>query len=164
MRKNNVQTLFCMALPLAFAVGCAHIPQQEAELYDPVDAATLTPTSTRPVSRVYADDQAPQGIITRTTPAKGASAEDWALGEELRGALTTEKSLAPDGSEVAVAVDKNSKGLVRLSGFVPNDSERQRLHDRIAQVPGVVQIDDTVVVGLPVHPGNLDIQKPISPE
>ena len=164
MRKNNVQTLFCMALPLTFAVGCAHSPQQEADLYDPVDAAALTPTSARPVSRVYADDQAPQGIIARTTPAKGASAEDWALGEELRGALTTEKSLAPYPSEISVAVAKDSKGLVRLRGSVPNDRERQRLHDRIAQVPGVLQIDDKVTVSLPVNPGNFDSQKPILQE
>ena len=160
MRKNIVQTLLCVALPLTFAVGCAHTPKQEAELYEPVDSATLTPTSARPVSRVYADDQGRPRGITRTAPAKGASAEDWALGEELRAALTTEKSLAYP-SEVLVAVDKNSKGSVKLRGVVPNDRERQRLHDRIAAVPGVLQIDDQVTVGLPVHPGALDSRKPI---
>jgi hypothetical protein len=164
MRKNVVQTLLSAAFPLAFAVGCAHTPQREAELFDPVDATALTPTSTRPVSRVYPDDAAPPGIIARTAPAKGASDEDWALGEDLRGVLTTEKSLAPYPSDVSVGVDKNSKGLVTLRGFVPDETDRKRLHARIAQVPGVRQIDDRIVVKLSPHSGEGDTQKPVSPE
>jgi hypothetical protein len=65
--------------------------------------------------------------------------------------LTEEKTLAPYPSQISVAVDKNSKGLVELHGYVANDNERQKLHDRIAQVPGVLQIDDQIVLGLPLR-------------
>ena len=130
-------------------------------MFGPAPTLGLTPTSdlTR-AARVYPGDVRPAGIIFPPAPAPaGVADNDWALGEELRGALTTDWSLAPYPSDVSAIVDKNSKGLVRLRGSVPNDTDRQRLHTRIAEVPGVQKIDDQVLVGLGEHTGETDISK-----
>jgi hypothetical protein len=164
MRKNVVQILLSVGLPLTFAVGCSNTRQQEAAVYSPAAGAALTPTGEITGTARSNDAAVPEGIITRTTAPSGASAEDWALGEELRGTLTSEKSLVPYPSEVCLVVDKDSKGLVRLLGVIRNDYDRQQLRDRIAKVPGVVRIDDQITVGFAQHPDRLDPQRPISEE
>ena len=166
MRKHVVRTLLSMMLPLPFVVGCSDTRQQNAELDRHAAGAAVTPTYIGVGSAVSADDATPEGIIARTPAPLGSSAEDWGLGERLRGVLTEEKSLAPYPSQISVAVDKDSKGLVRLRGYVANDNEKQKLHDRIAQVPGVVQIDDQIVLGLPLHAtegGNQGPTPPVQP-
>jgi hypothetical protein len=151
MRKHIVQALLSVTLPLTLVVGCADTRQQNAAVDRPAAGAAQTPTYIAAGSAVNADDATPEGIIGRTPPPPGSSAGDWALGERLRGVLTEEKSLAPYPSQISIAVEKDSKGLVTLRGYVANDNEKQKLHDRIAQVPGVLQIDDQIVLGLPLR-------------
>src|SRR3954467_3569979 len=154
MRTTALKMLLVVTLPLTFVVGCAHTRPDEAALYGPAPDLTLTTTSDRPVTRVYPSDVRPEGIIWPPAAApSGAADGDWALSEEIRGVLTTDKSLAPYPSDVSAIVDKNNKGLVRLRGYVPNNHEKDRLHDRFAQIPGVAQLDDQIEVGLPDRPG-----------
>ena len=166
MRKNVVQALLSVTLPLTLVVGCTNTRQQNAELDRSAAGAALTPTYIGTGSAVNADDATPEGIIGRTPAPPGSSAEDWALGERLRGVLTEEKSLAPYPSQISIGVEKDSKGLVTLRGYVANDNEKQKLHDRIAQVPGVLQIDDQIVLGLPLRAtegSNLVTTPPVQP-
>jgi osmotically-inducible protein OsmY len=60
---------------------------------------------------------------------------------------------------VSAEIVKGSNGSVILRGQVQNTSERKRLHDSIANLPGVNQVDDQVTVGSPngngtIHFGN----------
>ena len=158
MRISVLKTLLGATMPLLLAAGCAHTPRDEAAMYGPEPTPKLAPTSDVTRTRVYPGNVRPEGIIFPPAAAPAGVAEDeWALGEELRGALTKDLSLAPYPSDVSVIVDKSSKGLVRLRGYVPNDTDRQRLHNRIAEVPGIQKIDDQIVVGLPENIGQTDI-------
>jgi hypothetical protein len=160
MKISLLKSVLSATVPLILAVGCAHTPSNETAMYGPEPTPGLKPTSDIASARVYPGDVRPEGIIFPPAPAPaGATESDWALGEEVRGAFTTDWSLAPYPSDVSAIVDKNSKGTVRLRGYVPNDTDRQRLHTRIAEVPGVQNIDDQIVVGLPENIGQPDTRK-----
>jgi osmotically-inducible protein OsmY len=158
MRRHVVQILLAVSLPLTFAVGCSNTRQQEAAVYSPAAGAALTPAGENSGTGNSDDALAPEGI-TRTTAPSGASAADWALGEELRAALTSDKSLAQH-DQIGVTVDKDTKGLVRLHGVMQNNDDRQALTNRIARVPGVLQMDDQIAVGFGPKKGIVDLQNP----
>lgn len=152
MLKITVRNLLLMTLPLTLAVGCMH-------------SRPLAPTSTRPVDRVYADGTTGSPIILPSVPAPaGASPAGWDLAQQLRGMFTADATLAPYPSEVKAIIDKESRGIVTLRGTIINPQERKRLHDRIAQVSGVTQVDDQLVVGAQSPQGDLDIQGPVYPK
>lgn len=159
MRKHVVQILLSVGLPLTFAVGCSNTRQQEAAVYSPAAGAALTPAGEISGTGRSDDALAIEGI-TRTTAPSGTSDADWALGEGLRGALTTDKSLAPYPDQVGVTVDKDTKGLVRVHGVMRNIYDRDALTNRIAQVPGVLQIDDQTVLGFGPKKGIVNRQDP----
>jgi len=159
MKISLLKSLLGATVPLILAGGCAHTPRDEAAMYGPEPTLGLTPTSDTARARVYPGDVRPEGIIFPPTPAPtGVAESDWALGEALRGAFTTDWSLAPYPSDVSAIVEKDSKGTVKLRGYVPNDTDRQRLHTRIAEVPGVQKIDDQITVGLPENIGQTDVR------
>lgn len=157
MLKTTFKNLFWMSLPLALAVGCAHTQPQTTPVYSDVPSRALTPTSELPVERVYAE----QDSITRTAAPYGASAADWALNERIRGLLTGDKTLGPFPGEVMATVDKQSHGLVRLSGTINNDMERRRMCDAIANVEGVTQVEDKMLVAERLPIGAVDVRDPV---
>ncbi len=152
MRNNLVQSLFLVTLPVVLLTGCAHSARQEADHYSLAPGAQLTPTS-RPDAGAYAGDSGNYNSLPPATTAEPTSAGDAVLADNLRRALIAEQSLNPYASGVSVVVDKSNKGLVTLRGAVPSEEVRQQLHQRIAAVPGVNQIDDQLVVGVPPEPG-----------
>jgi len=159
MSKTTSKNMFWMSLPLALSVGCAHTQPQTTPAYSDVPPRALAPTSDLPVERVYAG----QDSITPTAAPSGASAADWALNERIRGLLTGDKSLAPFPGEVMVVVDKQNHGLVRLSGTIINDLERHRMCDAIANVEGVTQVDDKMLVTTLIPKGAVDVREPVAP-
>jgi hypothetical protein len=158
-KVHVVRVLFVLVFALALAAGCAHNRDRGAGVFSPVADTELTPASTRSESRVYPDT--PEGIIERTAPPTGVSADDWALTENIRAALSRDRTVGPYPSGVSITVDKNRKGVVILRGLVPTDSQRRRIKASVAQVPGVLQIDDQIVIGTPANPGVVDPSKPI---
>lgn len=104
-----------------------------AELPPPV----LAPTSDRGDAAMVPV----AGGLSDITPPPGAPSEDWDLAETIRAELTRDKSLAHSPME---AVVKN--GTVTLRGYAPNQHARQRIHDRIASLPGVKQVNDQMEI------------------
>jgi hypothetical protein len=164
MKATITRSLLSVTLPLAFLVGCAHGPQREARFDDSVVTA-LTPTSQHEISRIYADAADPnvaqEAIILPTAVPEGAATDDWALGESVRAALTSDKSHATYPSRIIVVVDKETKGLVRLTGTVSSDRERRELEEKITNIPGVQQVDNQLRIGTVDDPGEVDIRVPV---
>jgi hypothetical protein len=157
MSKTTLKNMLWMSLPLAVAVGCAHTQPQTTPVYSDVPPRALAPTSELPVERVYAE----QDSITRTAAPYGASAADWALNERIRGLLTGDKTLGPFPGEVMAVVDRENHGLVRLSGTIINDMERQRMCHAIANVEGVTLVDDKMLIVERLPVGAVDVRDPV---
>jgi hypothetical protein len=157
MLKTTVRNLISMTLPLTLAVGCM-LSRPETPGVDHAVGAAFT----EPFAQVGTGEASGPGIVMPSVPAPaGASPEDWALGERVRELLTSDRTLAPYPSEVQTIVDQKSKGLVRLRGTIINPQERRRLRDRIAQVPGVTQVDDQLTVAAPHPQGVADTRAPL---
>jgi hypothetical protein len=157
MSKTTFKNLLWMALPLAFTFGCAHNRPQTEAIYSPLPATLLTPTSNRPEERIYSETPV-EGIITPATLPPSVAVSEWRLGEEIRGALMADRDIAPSPSNVAAEICKGSSGQVILRGQVLNTSDRQRLHESIANLPGVNQVDDQVTVGSPGGSGTIHFE------
>jgi osmotically-inducible protein OsmY len=65
------------------------------------------------------------------------------VGEAIRQMLMQDKKLAPPPSNV-IATTHN--GVVTLRGTIPTRRTRETLVDRIAQLPGVTQVDDQLKI------------------
>src|SRR5207237_1803274 len=120
---------------------------------------SLSPTSDRQDPRVYAESPAPAtaaserpdaGVYSELPaanssadnhPPKGAPSGDWALAQEIRDALTQDKTLA--GAPMQAYVDK---GVVTLKGYARSERERKRLREKIAGLPGVKHITDQLQI------------------
>jgi osmotically-inducible protein OsmY len=86
------------------------------------------------MSRVYTDQGA---TVSTTSVPQGASSQDWQIAQEIRSLLSADPKL---GNAPMAAVVNN--GVVTLRGDVRNKKDRQKLHDQIAALPGVVRVDD----------------------
>jgi len=74
----------------------------------------------------------------------GASNQDWQLAEEIRALLSANPKL---GNAPMAAVVNN--GVVTLRGSVRNKTDRRRLIEQIAALPGVQRVDDQMEFGNP---------------
>jgi osmotically-inducible protein OsmY len=90
---------------------------------------------------------APSNIDATAAPA-GANSQDWALAEQIRGLLTSDRKL---GDAPMAAVVHN--GVVTLRGGVRNDRQRQELRDEIGRLPGVQRVDDQMEFRNPIGLG-----------
>ena len=153
MRKGL--QIFSIATPLALLIGCAHHSESRARFDDSaVGGSELSATSTRPDTRVYSNASIP---ASQAFPApEGADAQNWGLAEAVRGRLMENDARARYPSKVVVTVPKGSDGMVRLSGYVPSNRERQKLYDVVAGVPGVKQVDNQLRIGDPKNPHEAD--------
>src|SRR5947209_20172463 len=100
--KTNLKRLAWLTVPVLLAVGCAENRRDASVSYSPA----LSPTSDRSEVRAYPD--APANIDV-TAPPPGAGSQDWALAEEIRSLLMSDRKL---GNSPTVAVVKN--GVVTL--------------------------------------------------
>jgi hypothetical protein len=130
--------LLSASLMLFLTAGCAHQPAQTQPAFSELPPPALAPTSDRgnPAFVPVAG-----GSVSDIAPPPGAPAADWDLAEIIRAELTRDKSLVHSPMQAAV---KN--GTVTLRGYAPNQHARQRLHDRIASLPGVKQVDDEIEI------------------
>lgn len=156
MSKTALKNLFWTAFPLVLAMGCAHTDTQKPAVYSDLPERAVAPTSEQPAQRVYAG----QENATPTAPPSGVSAEDWALNEKLRELFTSDRRLAPYPSEVTATVDQKEHGVVRLSGYVINTATRKRVHEAVANLPGVTRVEDQMIVGKHQPTGYINLRSP----
>lgn len=147
MSKAVLKNLIWMAVPLGLAVGCAANRPSSEVAYGPAPDVMLTPTSHEPEQRIYTST-APNTETTVSVGAAaptGASPQAWEIAQEIQQKLLADKTLAPMGSSVIAEVSKD--GAVTLRGNVRSKSEEQRVHDSVAQLPGVQSVNDELNIG-----------------
>jgi hypothetical protein len=150
MLKTFYKNLVWMVLPLGLVVGCTQsrdIPLSQTT-YIPASSVALAPTSAEPEQRIYRETAttvtaAPDGTVDSTP--EGASAQSWAVAEEIRQKLTSDATLAPMGSSLIASVSQD--GVVTLRGNVRSPSEQQRVCDSISSLPGVRSVDNQLSFG-----------------
>ena len=72
---------------------------------------------------------------------KTANAADWAMAEQIRFMLTTNRTLAT--APIAATVKGST---VTLQGSVPTQKERDKVHAAVAALPGVDKVDDQIQI------------------
>jgi len=132
--KKKVGVLVWLTVPLLVVVGCSSSSRDTSVSYSPTLTEPVSPTSDRDVSRAYTDQGA---TVSTTSVPQGASSQDWQIAQEIRSLLSADPKL---GNAPMAAVVNN--GVVTLRGDVRNKKDRQKLHDQIAALPGVVRVDD----------------------
>lgn len=125
-------------LLLVLAAGCAHQSPQPQPTFSALPPPALAPTSDRGNATVAPVAGANGSSVA---PPPGAPPEDWELAETIRAELTKDKKLVHEPMEAIV-----NKGVVTLRGYAPTKGARQKLHDRIATLPGVKQVDDQIKI------------------
>jgi len=147
MLKAICKNVAWMAVPLSLALGCAANRPQAETSYGPVE--TLTPTSGEPEQRIYSSVD--PGTISAGAPDSvhaqpaGANPANWGVAEEIREKIMEDHSLARVGDSLIAEVA--SDGMVTLRGSVSSSSEKERVRDGIAKLPGVKGIEDQLTVG-----------------
>jgi hypothetical protein len=165
MLKAICKNMVWMALPLTLALGCAtNRPQAEATSsestasYGPVE--TLTPTSGEPEQRIYSNvDPGTLNADTSMSAAPaGVNPANWQVAEAIRQKLMTDHSLSRVGDSVVAEV--GADGAVTLKGKVSSQSEKERVSEGIAKLPGVTGVnDDQMGIGRAVgNNGMLDMR------
>ena len=146
-------TLLSATLMLVLTAGCAHQSASTEPTFAELPPPALAPTS----DRGNAAFVPLTGGVSDIAPPPGAPAADWDLAETIRAELTRDKALAHSPMEAVV-----KDGTVTLRGYAPNQHARQLVHDRIASLPGVKQVDDQLEVKNtmgPWHGKNRDFEK-----
>ena len=121
--KRKVRSLLWLTVPALLAAGCSTGSHDSSVSYSPALSEPLTPTSDRPVARVYTTPESSAEVTAR--PA-GATSQDWQLAEEIRGLLTADPKL---GNAPMAAVVNN--GVATLRGGVRNEKDRERPKQQI---------------------------------
>ena len=151
--KRNLRLLFWLSVSALAAVGCADNRADSSVLYRPglsdnsytPTSGAYTPTSSSDTQRAYPTQSS---NVDRIAPPAGAGSQDWALAQQIQSVLMSDRHL---DSHVA-AVVKN--GVVTLHGGVNSKSERERIKEEIARIPGVVRVDDQLGAGDPIGLGS----------
>jgi osmotically-inducible protein OsmY len=163
MLKTICNNVLWIAVPLGLAMGCAENRPQAEATYSTPPNVVLQPTSSRPDQQVYnnsTDSGAPVDTSDFTAPPAGANPSSWAINEEIREKLMTDKSLAPFGSSLIAQVSPDGK--VTLRGNVSSASEQQRVADSIASLPGVRGVDNQLNVGKDYQNKTINTEQPIN--
>src|SRR3954467_13767788 len=128
--KIRLHSWVWLAMPVVVAVGCSTNTRDASVSYSPALSQSVSPTSDRGQTRIYSDQDVTVGSSTTPVPA-GASNQDWQLAEEIRALLSANPKL---GNAPMAAVVNN--GVVTLRGSVRNKTDRRRLIEQIAALPG----------------------------
>jgi len=140
------------------AAGCSHRESSSRASLQPGPTA-VQPTSNNNSNRVYeTQSDRPEFVPAHAAP-KGVDSSQWALAEQIRELLISDRTIAPYPSEVSVVLDGKTNGLVHVSGNIINTYERRKLRTRLEQLPGVVEVDDQTVVGLQNPGGGANLRK-----
>lgn len=145
MIKRNLSRILCLSIPALLVAGCAENRRDPSVSYRPGVTENYTPTSNSDLQRAYPSDAS---AVSRVATPAGASADDWALAQQIQSVLMTDRRL---DSQVAAVVNH---GVVTLKGGIKSKRERERLRDEIGRVPGVVRVDDQLGAGDPIGLGS----------
>ena len=158
MLKTICTNVLWIAVPLGLAMGCAENRPQAEATYSTPPNVVLQPTSSRPDQQIYNNSGAPVDTADFTAPPPGANPSSWAINEEIRQKLMTDKTIAPFGSTLIAQVSPDGK--VTLRGNVGSASEQQRVADSIASLPGVRGVDNQLNVGRDYQNKTLNTEEP----
>jgi hypothetical protein len=137
----KIKNLLWLAMPLLLGAGCAE--RYYTRTYGRTETVPA-PTSTRSEVRIYPDKTAPSvetAPVTSTVPA-----DEWATAVAVRNMIAGDAYLKGASRNVDIEVIRN---MAILRGTVLSDYDRQELAARIAQVPGIVTVDNRLVVTTP---------------
>jgi len=131
----KIQKLLLLALPLTLTAGCVQSHQPAAVTYAPPGQVVVpAPTSDRRVVRVY------------TEPSPGLSATDdpdMPLANDIRAMVASDPALNAACRDVDIEV---VRGHLTLRGTVTTEQQRKLIERRLATRPGVVSVDNRLVV------------------
>jgi osmotically-inducible protein OsmY len=102
----------------------------------------LSPTSERPVSRLYS--QAPSGGESFNLRVQGSSDADQKLADQVRQALRAETSLSGAFSRLTISLDN---GKATLHGLVKSEDDKQRVETAVQKITGVTSVQNDLRVG-----------------
>ena len=151
-------THFLLAAAFLCAAGCSH-RESSSRTSLRSGSTGVQATGNNNTNRVYETQTNQQEFVPAYPAPKGVDSSQWALAEQIRELLISDRKLAPYPSEVTVSVDSKTNGLVHIRGNIINTYERRKLRARLEQLPGVTQVDDKTVVGLQNPGGGADLSK-----
>jgi len=102
----------------------------------------LSPTSDRPVVRVYPEAPA---VVDTSAATSAISSQDLATADTIRKLLIADPTLASAARNVRISV---LNGQITMTGTVLTQHDREMLRSAIARIPGAFQVDDRVQVEL----------------
>ena len=105
----------------------------------------MTPTSERPVIRVYPPATALETVPPVTTTTVVPTSSDLAMADTIRKRFDADPSFSSATKNVQVGV---YHGTVTLRGTVPTNHEREELQARVATVPGVDSVTNMLETNL----------------
>ena len=131
----NLRPVKWLALISLLPLGCvySHYPPTTTTY---TTTSEVAPTSTREAVRVYPD----------TTTRANVPPEEWATAHAIRDLIASDPYVKGAARNVDVEV---IRGAVILRGTVVSEYDRQELAARIARQPGVVSVDNRLVVSVP---------------
>jgi len=140
----NFRKLSLWILPLGLAVGCAHRVVYTTSTATGLDGTVVTPTSSTRDVRIY---PTPGGTSYETAPtASTVPSEEWNTAMAIRNMVAGDAYLKGACRNVDIEVIRND---VILRGRVLSEYDRQEIEARIAAQPGVVTMDNRLVVAGP---------------
>lgn len=141
-----MRRLIWMALPLSLAAGCVQSHRAPVVYVPPPTTTTIvTPTSERPVVRVYPPATALETVPPVTTTTVVPTSSDLAMADTIRKMFDADPSFSSATKNVQVGV---YHGTVTLRGTVPLREDSDELQRRIQTIPGVVQVDNQLEVAV----------------
>lgn len=158
MPNNVMPKYLLLGVAFLFAAGCSHRESaSRASLRSGPTA--VQPTSGNNSNRVYETQSNRQEFVPAYAAPQGVDSAHWALAEQIRELLISDRTIAPYPSEVTVVLDSKTNGLVHVRGNIINTYERRKLRTRLEQLPGVNEVDDQTVVGLRNPEGGADLRQ-----
>lgn len=153
-----MKTSWLFFAALAFGVAACTTPKAKVqhrevrrlEVADPQPpVVVLTPSSNRPISRVYnqlepgmepEDSGVPPRVIIVDSPG------DTHLSDAIRRLFDSRPTLAMQARNVRIS---EREGNILLEGWVDTLADEQLLREHLARLPGVNMIDSRLTVGPP---------------
>src|SRR4051812_26580424 len=146
--KSTFPVVVRLAPSILLLAGCAHREPAKEATY-----AELPPpgqTSDHSTDRVYATTiTAPHGA--KGTIVHRSSSEDGnaQIALSVQSMVLSDPKIAPYPSKVTAAMDPGAKGKVILTGMVPTRAVKKNLVEHVRQIPGVTEVEDPLVLGVP---------------
>jgi hypothetical protein len=137
--------IFVGVLLMATLSGCVHSHRAPHVVYEPAPASppqtvVITPTSEKPVVRVYPE---PDTVVV--TPSSQVKSSDLEMADRIRRMFQSDESLSAIARNVRITVQD---GLAIMTGSVLTAGDRSILQRAVASTPGLYRVDNRTQVEL----------------